>query len=256
MWDKLLVAFIAFAFGLLAEVIKRAFQKERIRVSYTTASRPVIAVSESLPESVRAALPELPQNITEFVVDATCDGQLPAENANLLIELPAGTEILSANITTHPQKEVPYSPIERPSEVEVRVPGITLERNERITVSVFAQCNATAQLNTYWSGAGAKAEWKETSGRASSAIARHVEGIIFNYILAEIAQAAVAGLFFFIASLLEPVMDRQFDMYNFRQTGMAAGMLIASLVKLYFLMRIVPHAISLVEIYRERRTAG
>src|SRR5262249_49332069 len=86
--QKLFLAFIAFLFGLLADVIKRLFQREKRRVSYSVARTPIVAVTSAVPEHVnrRLGLTQA-QGITHYRLSAQNTGSTIVRDATLLLTL-------------------------------------------------------------------------------------------------------------------------------------------------------------------------
>ncbi|MET3135074.1 hypothetical protein AAKU55_005377 [Oxalobacteraceae bacterium GrIS 1.11] len=249
---KLLLAFIAFLFGLLAEGIKRFFQNEKRRVRYTLVQRPVIAINESLPQAVRAMVPGAPTgNVSEFKVEALNTGKLPITAANLLIVPSQGAEFLHVVVTTNPPREVEWGPLEHPEPNEVRCPGIALAKNQAFSASLFYLSRDRMEVKLYWSGGGGTVEWEAGEGRLSHGAALHVEGIIRNYILSEIAAVFWLGMGYLIGAMLPAMESNRASM-----AGVGMGQLLAASFRLYFLLRIVPHAVALVDMYRSRRRPG
>lgn len=248
--QKLLLAFIAFLFGLLAEGIKRFLQRENRRIRYSVTQRPVIAVNDTLPQPVLAKLPNIPPgNVSEFRTQATNTGNLAITSANLLLVPSEGCEMLHFEIETIPPREVTYAAVEHPKPNEVRCPAINLERNQTITLRVFLLSKSDMQVKAYWSGGGGTVEWEEVGGRSIEGIALHVEGIIRNYILSEIVTVLLEGAVVLLAAVIPATMEFS---NRFTMAGVGAGQLLGGLMRLYFLLRIVPHAVALVELYRSR----
>ncbi len=249
--QKLLLAFVAFLLGLLAEGIKRFFQREKQRVRYSVVQRPVLAINEALPQAVLEKLPNIPPgNVSEFRIQATNTGNLTVSAANLLIVPSEGSQLLHYEIETIPPREVIYSAVEHPNPHEVRCPGISLEKNQTIVTRVFFLSKKDMAVRLYWSGGGGAVEWEEGEGRFSEGAALHVEGIIRNYILSEIVSVLCLGVGYVIGALVPSSMEMSSSRVT--MAGVGIGQLLGALMRLYFLLRIVPHAIALVEMYRRR----
>jgi hypothetical protein len=248
--QKLLLAFVAFFLGLLAEGIKRFFQKEKRRVRYSVVQRPVLAINKALPQAVLAKLPNIPPgNVSEFRIQATNTGNLAASAANLLIVPSEGCQLLHYEVETIPPREVAYSAVEHPNPNEVRCPGINLEKDQTIVVRVFFLSKTDMEVKLYWSGGGSAVEWEEGESRFSEGAALHVEGIIRNYILSEIVSVLLLGIGYVIGALVPSSMESS---SRITMAGVGVGQLLGALMRLYFLLRIVPHAIALVEMFRRR----
>jgi hypothetical protein len=251
--QKIVLAVVAFLLGLLAEAIKRMFQREKRQVAYSVTHKPILALSETLPPEVSSKLPAAPPgNVSEYIVSATNTGNLQVRDANLLIVPNRTCTLLLQDIVTKPAREVPYGPVENPSPGEVRYPQITLEKEQSIRVRLFLLSKNTPSINVFWSGGGEKVEFRQSTDQLSGDVPFHLREIIKNYILAEIAVGLFVG-FGYLAGSVVP-----FDMHGGRtqMTGLGVGQVLGVITRLYFLMRIVPHAVALVEQLRTSKATG
>jgi hypothetical protein len=114
---------------------------------------------------------------------------------------------------------------------------------------LFLLSKSNMKVKVHWSGGGVTVEWQEGEGRSNEGIALHVEGIIRNYILAEIVSVLSVGFGYLIAAIVPATLELS---SRVTMAGVGAGQLLGALMRLYFLLRIVPHAIALVELYRSR----
>jgi hypothetical protein len=247
--EKLLLALIAFLLGLLADVIKRVFQRERKRVEYAIETRPIIAANAPLPETVREKLPgTTPFSVTEFVITLENAGSVAVHDANALLSLGAGSDVLHYEITTEPAREVLVGAVEHLTSNELRLKGFTLEKKQKIMLDVFVRSAGDIQPEMYGSGGGGDVQWVGESQSHSLSLEGHVVASIKLFILAEVIESVVTGIVLLFSELFK---GEDFSI-RWQSPTFLVGSTVLKLVKLYFYLRIVPHALAIVREMGER----
>jgi hypothetical protein len=110
-----------------------------------------------------------------------------------------------------------------------------------------------------WSGGGDDIQWVKGTGTALTySFDRHVIAIVRNFILGEVMGAILPALFLMGGSLLGPILREIFygasqgDIFN---SEVSIGQVLGSVGRLYFFIRIVPHAQQVVRYLVGRKSS-
>jgi len=252
--QKLLLAFVAFLFGLLADVIKRAFQRDRRRVIYSMQRNPIIAVTDALPEQVRSKIPtEQVRNITNFRVTAENVGSTVVSDATVIVTVAAPGELIDFAVQTEPAKGVRFAAPSSMNTSELTISGIYLEKRQLLHVDLFVRAPQEPRVELYWSGGGGDVKWISEATAERLSLEKNFIAILRNYILAEFAPSFVTGIQLVILSFFRingpEATQAQMGLFG-------VGQVIGSLLRFYFYFRVVPHAISVIQYFVYRRSPG
>ena len=256
--EKVVLALVAFFLGLLADVIKKAFGRERRRIKYSINKEPIISVSQNLPSAVLAKLPtDQTVNVICFRVLAENTGTQSVKDVNLLVVANQEAELIYQDISTNPPREVHVPTTETQASNEIRFKGISLERKQSIAFNLFLKSRIDASIETFWSG-GDNVELSLTSAVEEFGLEEHVVAIIRNYIFAEFVPVLFSGIFLLLAAF---VSYSGMSLERWTNTALMGGQglsqMLGSLLRFYFYLRIVPHAVAIVRyILRSRPTVG
>jgi len=254
---KIILAVIAFLLGLLADVIKKAFGRERRRVTYSIRKEPIISVSQSLPAEVLEKLPTAQTlNVVFYRVLGENTGTQAIKGVNLLATAAGDAELIHHEIITTPAREVPLPESESSTPNEIRFKGICLERKQSIAVNLFFRSRTDARLQVYWSG-GENVDWSLSSATEEFGLEEHLVAIIRNYILAEFLPAFLFGIFYLLSTIVIASPTIQSKVSNIVLSGSAGvGQLLSSLLRFYFYLRIIPHVVAVIRDLRQRRPSA
>jgi hypothetical protein len=248
---KLLLAGIAFLLGLLADVIKKAFGRERKRITYSINKEPIIVVSQSLPGEVLEKLPtRLALNVVQYRVVCENTGTQPIKDVNLLLSANADAELLHHEMSTIPAREVPFPAVETPTSNQIRFVGMQLERKQRIDFKLFFRSLSEPNVEDFPSG-GDNVEWKRSGAAEEFSLEEHIVAIIRNYVLAEFMPALFLGIAYLLGSIVAISAFRNNSAILSGSIGLAQTL--ASLVRFYFYLRIIPHAVAVIRDLIQRR---
>jgi hypothetical protein len=157
---KLLLAVIAFLLGLLSDVLKRVFQKERRRAAWSVDRTAIVSSPSSLPDEVRAKAPGLPTtNLFKITVSASNEGKIPLTEANLLVVAPPDTEIVHSTTATVPTREVVSGSIEQAKPNELRLKGFNLQKGQGLSLTLYTTGSSDSPPELFWSGGGGDVAW-------------------------------------------------------------------------------------------------
>jgi len=251
---KLILAVIAFLLGLLADVIKKAFGRERRRITYSISKQPIISVNQSLPNEVLGKLPtDQTLNVIQYHIASENTGTQSVKDINLLVSANKEADLIHQEVTTIPPREVQYPSIELPAPNEVRFKGIGLERKQSIIINLFFRSRTDSNMQVFWSG-GDNVEWSLSGATEEFSLEEHLVAIIRNYILAEFMPALFLGIAYlvaFLASFSAPFRNSSVAITG----GIGLGQTLGSLLRFYFYLRIVPHAVAVVRDVIQRRAS-
>lgn len=254
--QKLLLALVAFLLGLLAEVIKRVFQRDRRRLSYSVVREPIISVTQDLPQLVRQKLPQQSQfNVTRFRIIGQNTGSTSLSGISLLAVASDQTEVLDYTVATNPPRGVKHALPSQPKSNEVECAGVELDPKQEILIDVYLKAEGPTNLVTYWSGGGG-VEWISGGSPSALGIEEHLVAIIRNYILAEFVPALFMGVGYLVVAVVTGLGKDIESSYMSALTlgGVGIGSTIGALVRFYFYLRIVPHLVAVIREFTERRS--
>lgn len=254
-----LLAFLGFFLGLIANQINRLLSRERKRLGWTLNSMPIVAVSDSLPEAVRSVVPAATaENVYQYTMTMRSNGRKPISGVKLEIVPDSGTALLSHEVESTPPRGVTWSSEVNGNEIHLR--DIALSRNQELSVTLFAKSPTIPAITPYFSGGGDDPpEFEAESRQTYSGIEQHIASIIRNYVASIVAPAIVAA----IGSVLTGTVtvfgsSWGIDDRIWTTTGIQIGTIgfiqvFSAVVSAYFLLRIVPPAVALVRIFTARR---
>jgi hypothetical protein len=246
---KLLLAVIAFLLGLLADIIKRLFQRERRRVAYSIEAFPIIAMSAELPEVVRGKLQHVEDyNVMRFKILAENTGSVFIKNVNVVIVPSLSSEIIDVAVTTNPPILVKYA-MPQLSDNRLTCTGIELEKKQTITLDVYVRAEAHPGLEAFWSGGGGDVLWDRELKAGAFTVEQNVRAIIRYYIFAQLPELLLTGIGIILYALFPALRNQT----NWQLSGIGVGSVLASLVRFYFYLRIIPHAVALLRYLVESR---
>jgi hypothetical protein len=246
--QKLLLAVIAFLLGLVAEAIKRAFQRDRRRLSYSVVKEPLIAVTQELPERVLQRIPQQSQfNVTKFCIIGENSGTTSLSGLSLLVVANAEAEVLEQSVVTIPPRGVKYSTPTQSKSNEFAIEQLDLDRQQSVKAELFVKSEKAPDVAVYWSGGGG-VDWISGGSPSALGMEEHLVAIVRNYILAEFAPSLLTGLGYLLAGLLSSYIDASVQTQYITMGGVGLGTTIGALIRFYFYLRMVPH---LVAIFRE-----
>jgi hypothetical protein len=135
--ENIALLVIGVILGLLSDVIKTAFRREKRHLTYSIQKEAIIAVSPSLPTEVRNKLPaEQKLNVINFQVFGKNTGTQTVQDATCHFALSEGSELIHSEISTNPPVGVSYSPLEEQTFDMLLCKGINLEPT--LTLSHFS----------------------------------------------------------------------------------------------------------------------
>jgi hypothetical protein len=186
--EKVLLAVIALILGLLAEPVKKIITRERKRLAYSISTKQIFGVDSSVPEALRSQIPaEWSGHLAQFHVRAENSGAQILKDVNVLIVTKTDSQIKFFQYITNPPREVPVGKplVEKPN--ELRVPNITLAKNQSIDIDVFIRSPAEPDLQLFWSGGDGDVDWRIASTQEAFGIDRNILSAIKYFIFAQIA---------------------------------------------------------------------
>jgi hypothetical protein len=247
----ILLAILAFLLGLVANQINRLLSREPRRLSYSKSSSAIVAVNQSLPEAVRQALPvQDAVNVYRHEIVAKNSGKKAINNVEAIIVPAPGTQIIRHEVTSTPARGVPYTPSFENGEVQVK--QVSLAQEQGLRIIVFTRSDVQPDIEVYWTGGGEDPpSFVPTGGEIDRGVEGHLGAIIRNYIAAEVLPAVIGGV---AAGLGGAAGFLGGDTGPIQLGAFGVGNIFSTLVRAYFLLRIVPHALALVRIYTERRS--
>jgi len=244
--QKLLIAFMAFLLGLVAEVLKRLLSKERKRLAYAIDLRPIIATTAALPNDVKQKMPDVEAiNITEVIVTVENVGTRAIQDASLLVATPEEAEVIHQEIRTLPIREVSSGNVTIEAEKDIRVSGFSLERKQRLILRYFLRSEREPNVALYGSGGGGDVRWVAEGASKAIGIEGRVTAIVRYFVLAQILPPLLTAVSFSLYKLYTE--DHRFE-FVAAMVGQATGTLIA----LYYYLRIVPQALAVANEASER----
>jgi len=237
---KILLLIVGGIITLIVGQLSKIWGRPRYRITYSISRDPIISVSGDLPEEVRRQLPEgLSLNVSKVRVLASNTGNKTVREANMRAVLDLDAELLRNELKTVPDREVLHGNVEQIDDNELRVPAVTLQRNQSLELILFIRSKGNEEVKVYWSGGGNDdVQWNRGSGLSELTIERHIVAIIKNFIFAEVIPALV------------PILASPFSLFrdNIFLIPVAGGATVLSaLARLYFLLRIVPHAVAVTK---------
>lgn len=250
--EKVLLALVAFLLGLLADIIKRVFGRERRRISYSVNATSIIAVSGDMPPEVRSKLGTVTrENITRFQVLAENTGSGFVKDAEVVILPSDGSEILQASINTDPPHVVKHGLLLPRPDGGLQCAAVELEEKQQIAFDIFIKAPDVPELNVLWSGGGGGVVWDIESGSQAFSLERSVVAIMRNYILAEFSPALLFGIGYLIPALFPTDRPGGINL-QLQMGGVGVGQMVGSLIRFYFYLRMIPHAVGIVRYFVEK----
>jgi hypothetical protein len=253
--EKIGLAVIALILGLLAEPIKKIITKERKRLSYSIATKPIFGVDGTLPAALQSQIPkDWSGHLVQFHLRAENSGAQTLSALNVLCVAAADAEIRFYETTTQPPREVPVGTPTNEKSNELRIPDITLERGQSIELDVFVKSHNRPDLQIFWSGGGGGVDWRLTSMEETFGLERNIISAIRYYIYAEISMPLATSIMYVMSASLMSVSNSASWMSI---GGVGVGQFFGSILKLYFYIKIVPHALAIAKEFMSRpRVSG
>lgn len=243
--QQILLAVLGLVVGVGATLVERLLTKERRRVTYSCSTTPILAGGASLPEAVRAALPDHGDaDILRFVVRAQNTGKVAVHNLGLLLVPSEETVLLEHEVQTSPAHGVPHRGGTEHGN-RVRCSNVALAPGQGMEVSLYLRSACDPAVRPYWSSQDTV--FQQGRPRRANDVDQHLIGLVHSAIGVLVAPALVVGLYRVVMSTLEAV--------GLAQVAGTEGWqaVLGALVRLYFLLRGVPCASALVRDLREGR---
>jgi len=241
--EKLLLAVVAFLLGLLADVVKRLYQRERRRVEYSVHATPILAAHEPLPDAVRSKLPGLtPINVTSVTVAFENTGTLPAQNLNALIAFTSGAEVLHCDVDTVPQREVVTGAVERPNANELRLTSFSLARAQQLNANVFVSAPSDIATTVFGSSAGGDVAFVDEGATLRMGVVERAVSVIKLYVLVKVLAAVYSGIQLTVGVLFSDSRTLE----RFVKPSFLTSSIVMQLATMYIYLRIVLHLLAIV----------
>ena len=128
--------------------------------------------------------------------------------------------------------------VEKPN--ELRVPDISLARNQSIDFDVFVRAPTQPELQLYWSGGDGDVDWRIAGSQEAFGIERDIISAIRYFIYAQVASPLITSIFWAFSFLMVYKGDLS-------QMGAAIGSFLGQLVTLFFYIKMVPHALAIAK---------
>lgn len=225
--------------------MKKIITRERKRLAYSITTKQIFGLDSSVPEALRSQIPaEWSGHLAQFHIRAENSGAQILKDVNVLIVTKSDSQIKFFQYVTNPPREVPVgtSLLEKPN--ELRVPNITLARNQSIEIDVFIRSPTQPDLQLFWSGGDGDVDWRIASTQEAFGIERNIISAIKYFIYAQIATPLVTSIMFAVSgvgSVLLPLGNQ------FTTVGAGIGAFLGNLLTLYFYIQMVPHALTVAK---------
>lgn len=256
---KLLLAFIAFLLGLLADAIKKVVGREKRRISYSISEQAIVAISRDIPEQVRSAsfIPES-KNIARFQVILENTGTKIIKDASCVMETNEDAKFISRKIFSTPADLVPYEDGFEDGKNRGRINKFSLEPRQKITCELFVSSDSPPQVRISGSGGDDVTEWRDLSSGIVQSIDEHAIAILKFWIAASFAPALFQAVAFIVISFLSsiPIWDLVKSNSAIQIGGAGLAQITGHLISLYCYIKIIPHASALIKELTTRRTGA
>lgn len=241
--DVVLILIGAFV-TLIVDFIKTNLSKEKREISYSVEHHPLVVSSNEIPSKVVEAVPSLESsdNVIKFRTSSTNSGKKAVDKAKLTLVAPHDARIIAdaTVVQSEPAVGVTNSDVNMVDSWKAELPSIVLQPGERLDVSGYVwRRDSPPEVQAYWTVEEGELE-KVRLDPAVGSFESHVRGILINYIISLIGPA-LFGSFGAAASAL-PIF------FGGAITGVS--ILLGTLWRVYFLLRIVPHVQALMERWR------